>query len=225
MKPELKDIAEHLVKWNVVFEPHPHKLGELLHELPPSPLRWVIRTLKQGGWLPEPLAQKIARAIRAIVAENSIRCEWVTGVPNAGTEYARLVAKAEKPHLYHFPLTKEDEEIQLSRVNHGIHAVLVDDVIGAGTTKLRWIAKLHSAGVRVQALAVVIDREEGGAEMIRKHFQIPVISLFASRQLLELGVQIGAIDRGHMREALAFHELIRSLNGLVRLHNGIMTRT
>src|SRR3989344_2343657 len=113
MKLELKDTAEHLASWNVDFEPHPHKLGELLHELPPSPLRWNIRTVKQGGWLPKSFAQKIGRAVRAKITENGIQCEWITGIPNAGTEYAGLVAEARKPHLHHFTLKKGDGEVQL----------------------------------------------------------------------------------------------------------------
>ncbi|MDQ6694914.1 MAG: orotidine-5'-phosphate decarboxylase [Chloroflexota bacterium] len=51
----------------------------------------------------------------------------------------------------------------------GTTAVLVDDVVSDGASKLEVLGHLEDAGLRVQDIVVLVDRGQGGVEMMQKH--------------------------------------------------------
>lgn len=62
---------------------------------------------------------------------------------------------------------------------------LVDDVITTGGSVITAIARCKDAGLRIVQVIVLVDREEGGLENIRKQLDasIPVSAVFTKREL------------------------------------------
>ncbi len=83
----------------------------------------------------------------------------------------------------------------------GQTAVVIDDLITSGDSVLETIAAVKAAGLHVHDAVVLIDREQGGREMLAKqgyHVQ-PVMTL---RQLLEHLVAHGRLSRPQRDEVL-----------------------
>ena len=83
----------------------------------------------------------------------------------------------------------------------GQTAVVIDDLITSGDSVLETIAAVKAAGLHVHDAVVLIDREQGGREMLAKqgyHVQ-PVMTL---RQLLEHLVAHGRLSRLQRDEVL-----------------------
>ncbi len=83
----------------------------------------------------------------------------------------------------------------------GQTAVVIDDLITSGDSVLETIAAVKAAGLHVHDAVVLIDREQGGREMLAKqgyHVQ-PVMTL---RQLLEHLVAHGRLSRAQRDEVL-----------------------
>ena len=66
----------------------------------------------------------------------------------------------------------------------GQHVVLVEDVVTTGGSSMRAIKKLQDAGLIVQCVLAVIDREQGGREAFEEA-QIPFRALLTKTELLE----------------------------------------
>jgi orotate phosphoribosyltransferase len=65
----------------------------------------------------------------------------------------------------------------------GSRVIVVDDVCTTGGSILTAAARAEEAGYRVVAAFCVVDREEGGTELIAKHY--PFYSLFTAKELLK----------------------------------------
>jgi orotate phosphoribosyltransferase len=62
----------------------------------------------------------------------------------------------------------------------GMPVVLLEDVITTGGSSLRAVAALDDAGAKVVGIAALVDREEGGAEVIEQA-GLPLVSLARRR--------------------------------------------
>ena len=83
----------------------------------------------------------------------------------------------------------------------GQTVVVIDDLITSGDSVLETVASVKAAGLHVRDAVVLIDREQGGREMLAKqgyHVQ-PVMTL---RQLLEHLVAHGRLSRPQRDEVL-----------------------
>ena len=65
----------------------------------------------------------------------------------------------------------------------GARVIVVDDVCTTGDSILRAADKAEEAGYEVVATFCVVDREEGGTELIAKRY--PFYSLFTAKELLK----------------------------------------
>jgi orotate phosphoribosyltransferase len=65
----------------------------------------------------------------------------------------------------------------------GARVIVVDDVCTTGDSILRAADKLEEAGYEVVAAFCVVDREEGGTELIAKRY--PFYPLFTAKELLK----------------------------------------
>ena len=83
----------------------------------------------------------------------------------------------------------------------GQTAVVIDDLITSGDSVLETIAAVKAAGLHVHDAVVLIDREQGGREMLaRQGFRVqPVMTL---RQLLEHLVAHGRLSGPQSDEVL-----------------------
>jgi len=66
----------------------------------------------------------------------------------------------------------------------GMQVALVEDVVTSGGSLLKAVEKVRKAGYFVSLLLTIVDREEGGAENIRRA-GYPLISLFTKTELLK----------------------------------------
>jgi len=63
----------------------------------------------------------------------------------------------------------------------GKPALIVEDVVTSGGSSLEAIAAVEQAGATVAAVVAIVDREEGGAEALKKY---PFFPLFRAKELL-----------------------------------------
>ena len=64
----------------------------------------------------------------------------------------------------------------------GVWVVVVDDVCTTGDSILKAVDKAEEAGYEVTAAFCIVDREEGGTELIAKRY--PFHALFTAKELL-----------------------------------------
>ncbi|MFO7537466.1 MAG: orotate phosphoribosyltransferase [Chloroflexota bacterium] len=86
----------------------------------------------------------------------------------------------------------------------GQTAVVIDDLITSGDSILDAIASLKPAGLQVREAVVLIDREQGGPQMLAEHgYQLhAVISLSHLLSILENHERITARQRARVLNAL-----------------------
>ena len=87
----------------------------------------------------------------------------------------------------------------------GEHVLLIDDVITRGDSKIEAVETLREAGLVVDHIAVLLDREGGGVEMLRAQgFQVhAALTLSALLDSLYTSQLIDAAQRQTVRDWLA----------------------
>jgi len=150
------------------------ELSELLHRI--GAVRFGEFTLKDGrtspfyldlrGLISHPDA--LARVARAMLQRAaSLRYDRLAGIPYAGLPLAVAMAMVGgQPMVY---ARKEAKEYGTRRriegeYRAGERALLIDDVITSGGSKLEARAPLIEAGLVVEDVLVVVDREDRGRE-------------------------------------------------------------
>jgi len=136
-------------------------------------------TLKSGAWSPvymdlrrlityPALLQQVARSYARLLAE--IPHERIAAIPYAampiGTAVSLLTGK---PMIYARREAKAHGTARLVEGDYrpGDRAVLLDDVITSGGSKLEAAEPLRAEGLVVEDIVVLIDREQGGAAELR----------------------------------------------------------
>ncbi len=93
----------------------------------------------------------------------------------------------------------------LGFVEPGDRAIIVDDVITDGATKMEAIAKLKEAGVEPLALVIAFDREEkvdeegrSAVERFSAETGLPVYSLLSVSRVIETRPDVASVLREHL---------------------------
>ena len=89
---------------------------------------------------------------------------------------AFIVRKEAKAH----GLKKQVEGMELTP---GKRVVIVDDVCTTGDSTLEAVQAVEQAGLKVVAVVSLVDREEGGSELLRQKYEY--YSIFTAKELLE----------------------------------------
>jgi uridine monophosphate synthetase len=150
------------------------------------------------------LLRRVGRAMLAEAAGLAFDC--VAGIPYAGLPLAVAMAlEGNCPLVY---ARKEAKGYGTQRQVEGIlrageRALVVDDVITTGGAKLDAIAPLRAAGLVVEDILVVVDREQASATTlsaggVRLHSVMTVTTLFAHLR------SAGLVDSEQVARALAF---------------------
>jgi uridine monophosphate synthetase len=85
----------------------------------------------------------------------------------------------------------------------GERVVVLDDLITTGGSKLRAIAPLEEAGLEVEDVVVLVDREQGGAaDLAAQGYQLHAV--LGLREMLTVLVEEGRITPRQQEEVLAF---------------------
>ena len=117
-----------------------------------------------------PLLQAAAKAMAEIA--RVLTFDRIAAIPYAGLPIGvALALELNKPLIY------PRREIKAHGTRRAIEgtfepgemALLVDDLITRGDSKLEAAAPLETAGLEIQDVLVLIDREQGGAQDLAKH--------------------------------------------------------
>jgi len=105
---------------------------------------------------------------------------------------AIVVSAIEKPPLQGFLVRKvakehgRQKQIEGLESVRGLRVVIVDDVCTTGGSTLEAIAAVEREGGEVAAVISVVDREQGGSEMLRQKYKYGTV--FTARELLAANV-------------------------------------
>jgi len=133
----------------------------------------------------------IARLILQKIREEHIQAEAIGGLTLGADPIAASVAVVsalEGTPLHAFIVRKEAKSHGMQRFIEGFDAgpgarvIVVDDVCTTGASHQRAAERAEEAGYNVVAVFCVVDREEGGSELLRKKY--PFYALFTAKDLL-----------------------------------------
>jgi orotate phosphoribosyltransferase len=134
----------------------------------------------------------IARLILQGIRDNHINAEAVGGLTMGADPIATAVAVVsglEGQPLSAFIVRKETKGHGMQRAiegydgKRGARVIIVDDVCTTGDSILKAAEKAEEAGFEVAATFCVVDRQEGGTELIAKRY--PFYPLFTAKELLK----------------------------------------
>jgi uridine monophosphate synthetase len=156
------------------------------------------------------LAGKVAETITDTGAP-----QQVIGIPDTATPLALAAASASRngaTKLYYGQLRKEPAQYPGGRsgasaymgvVDPSREITLIDDVMASGKTKLHSVEQLGKCGLRVARILVVVDREQGGAEILERQ-GYPVHSLYKASSLIAYFEKSERITPAEAQSALEF---------------------
>ena len=113
----------------------------------------------------------VLEQIGALMAEAVALCgaDRIAGIPYAGLPLAVAASLAGRVPLI-YPRREEKGYGTRRRIEGqfkpGERVVLIDDIITDGASKLEAIAPLEEAGLVVKDLVILVDREQGGRELL-----------------------------------------------------------
>ena len=152
---------------------------------------------------PSVLSQ-VGRLLAAEVAR--CRVDRIAGIPYAGLPLAVAASLASGLPLV-YPRREEKAYGTRRRIegafHPGEHVVVIDDIITDGASKLEAIEPLEAAGLVVEDLVVLIDREQGGpARLLAKGYRLhAVLAISACFDALE---RAGLVDPALLARAREF---------------------
>lgn len=150
------------------------------------------------------LLREVARAMARLARE--LTFDRIAAVPYAGLPIGTALAlELNRPLIYP---RREVKEHGTRRAIEGTFApgekvLLVDDLITRGDSKLEAAGPLLEAGLHVQDVLVLIDREQGGAEDLARHGMRLHAVLRLSR-MLEILRDAGRISAEKYQEVLDY---------------------
>jgi len=153
--------------------------------------------------------ERIGRLMAAEVA----RCgaDRIAGIPYAGLPRAVAASLAGKLPLI-YPRREEKGYGTKRRIEGlftaGERVVLIDDIITDGTSKFEAIEPLEGAGLVVKDLVILIDREQGGRELVAAkgytlHSVLTISQCFATLE------RTGVVDVELLRQSRDFLRITR----------------
>lgn len=177
------------------FPTHPGEFAMKIHDKnPAAPLSPFYISLRN---LPEELLKLVAKTIDEVTPKTGV--DFCTGIPRAGIPIAEQYSKISR-----IPLVDILEKIGLPGTTRqivgksgangqGKKLIIVDDLVTHAGTKLEAIKGAESVGYQVVGIALLFDREQGGAEEIRR-MGYPVYSALKLSDTLDYYLEKGKID-------------------------------
>lgn len=130
----------------------------------------------------------------------------LAGVPEAGTPLATAVGFQTQRRLLQPRKVVKDHGTKSSvegAFEPGDQVILIDDLITKGDSKVEAIKQVESAGLVVQELLVLIDREQGGLETVR-NAGYPIRAAMTISTLLEILLTDGSLSQSQYDEMMDF---------------------
>lgn len=148
--------------------------------------------------------RRVAQAMLRRAA--ALRFDCLAGIPYAGLPLAVAMSlEGNRPLIYP---RKEAKDYGTKRQVEGVfstgdRALVIDDVITTGGAKVEALAPLRAAGLVVEDVLVVVDREQSGAQALAK-VGLQLHSVLRVSELLGELRAAGVIDSEETDRALAF---------------------
>lgn len=190
------------------------KLHETKPDAPLSPFYMNLRTPEnKGGPLTPEVVLEIGQVFYGIACRDQLRYERVVGIPRAGEPFAEAFSLSPSsgvpvPLIY---LGKVEEalhrEVQgvSGECNVGDTVLVLDDLITRAHTKIEAIHALQSAGLIVDNLIVLVDREQGGVAELQSEFpHLRVHVVFRMTDLLTLYLSHGRMNQSLHDEIMEY---------------------
>ncbi len=150
------------------------------------------------------LLREVARAMARLAQE--LTFDRIAAVPYAGLPIGTALAlELNRPLIYPRREVKEHGTRRAieGAFTPGERALLVDDLITRGDSKLEAATPLQEAGLVVQDVLVLIDREQGGAEDLAQH-GMRLHAVLKLSQMLEVLRDAGRISPEKYREVVDY---------------------
>lgn len=129
--------------------------------------------------------------------------QLVAGVPFGGLHLATAFSLAAKvPLVYVYPGQLKNGQIE------GLHepgqsVLIIDDLITGGHSVLDAARCLAEAGLRIRDVVVLLDRQQGGRELLRQH-NMNLISILTLEVVLNYLMSSGKISEEWYRRSLDY---------------------
>lgn len=189
----------------VDFRIDPSEFAFVHHEKhPDAPLSPIIVNLRN---LPESLNKKIAECMAQVPIKQTP--DFCTGIPNAAIPYAREFSNVTK--IPYVTIFEKDDKPGSPRIlpaknaplGNGKTLLIVDDVITKGESKFRAFKVAYELGYKAIGLIVLVDRGEGGKEIIEQEgyqFYAP----FTLKGLLDYYLEKKSITKEQYDEVIEY---------------------
>ncbi|MEM2866715.1 MAG: orotate phosphoribosyltransferase [Candidatus Hadarchaeales archaeon] len=154
------------------------------------------------------LFQRVVGAYLVLLRREGLEFERVLGVPTAGIPLGVMVAhELGKPFLYLRTETKGHgtERLLEGELGKGERVLLVDDVATTGGSLGKAVEAVRKEGGRVEAAAVLVDREQGARELLERE-GVRLFSVMTARELLQELYTCGRITEQNYREIVGYME-------------------
>src|SRR3989338_1144687 len=151
-----------------------------------------------------PVVMKQAARAYAQVALSAEHYDVVLGISEAGNPLATAFSlETGTPQIY----LRKEEKIGhgipgnfMTPINPGETVLLLDDLVTQADSKLDAIRTLESSGLIVRDVAVLVDREQGGAKQLADAgYRLNAATPFS--KLLDYYHRVGKIDEAKYKEA------------------------
>lgn len=167
-----------------------------------SPIYLDLRVLVSHPRVLRDAARALAEKLAALTFDR------IAAIPYAALPIGTAVAlEMERPMIYPRQAKKDygTERVIEGEFNAGETAVVIDDVITTGASKLEAIAPLVAAGLIVRDVVVLVDREQSGAaEMSARGYTLH--SAFTIREMLGILRAADKISETQYQEVKQFLE-------------------
>jgi len=182
------------------------KLHEKHPEAPLSPIYVTLR-LPPDGPLTDEDIEDIGQAIYIIVQRSAVEFDLVGGIPRAGEPIAKVVSRLSGKPLLKLVKKIEEDRRKIDSVEGeypvGLRVLIIDDLITQADTKKEAIGVVEGAKLVVAAIAVLIDRQQGGTEELEK-MGYKLLAVFPLDVLLNYYVTVGNISQAKRDEVMAY---------------------